>query len=58
MFAATVAGLYPSALDAQKSMHASIEKTYKPDPALRAEYDKIYKKYQALGAFAEKEMRR
>ena len=58
MFAATVAGLYPSALDAQKSMHASIEKTYKPDPARRAEYDKIYKKYQALGAFAEKEMRR
>lgn len=58
MFAATVSGLYPSVLDAQKAMRASIEKVYRPDPARRAEYDRIYRKYQALGAFVEKEMRR
>jgi L-ribulokinase len=58
MFAATVAGFYPSALEAQKSMKAPIEKTYKPDPKRRAEYDALYIKYKALGAFAEKEMRK
>jgi L-ribulokinase len=58
MFAATVAGLYPSVLEAQKSMRCPIEKTYKPNAARRAEYDRIYEKYRALGAFAEKEMRK
>jgi L-ribulokinase len=57
MFAAKVAGLYPSALEAQKAMRAPVEKTYKPDPKRRAEYDALYGKYKALGAFAEKEMR-
>jgi L-ribulokinase len=58
MFAATVAGLYPSALEAQKSMRAPIERSYSPEPGRRAVYDAIYAKYKALGAFAEKEMRR
>ena len=58
MFAAKVAGLYPSALEAQKAMRAPIEKTYKPDSKRRAEYDALYEKYKALGAFAEKEMRK
>ena len=39
-------------------MRAPIECVYKPDPARRAAYDKIYTKYKALGAFAEKEMRK
>jgi L-ribulokinase len=57
MFAATAAGLYPDVLAAQAAMRAPIERVYKPDPARRAAYDRIYKKYQALGAFVEKEMR-
>ena len=58
MFAATAAGLYPDVLAAQAAMRAPVERVYKPDQPRRAVYDKIYKKYQALGAFAEKEMRR
>jgi len=58
MFAACVAGLYPSALDAQDAMRAPIERTYSPEPGRRAAYDALYAKYKALGAFAEKEMRR
>jgi ribulose kinase len=58
MFAAAVAGLYPGALEAQKAMRAPIERSYSPDRERRAIYDGIYAKYQALGAFAEKEMRR
>jgi len=58
MFAATAAGLYPDALAAQAAMRAPVERVYKPNPARRAAYDKIYMKYKALGAFAEKEMRK
>lgn len=58
MFAAAVAGLYPGALEAQEAMRAPIERTYSPDRERRAAYDAIYEKYKALGAFAEKEMRR
>jgi L-ribulokinase len=58
MFAATAAGLYPDALAAQAAMRAPVERVYKPDPARRAAYDRIYMKYKALGTFAEKEMRK
>ena len=58
MFAATAAGLYPDALAAQAAMRAPVERVYKPDPARRAVYDRIYAKYRALGAFAQKEMRK
>ena len=58
MFAATAAGLYPDALAAQAAMRAPVERVYKPDPVRRAVYDAIYSKYKALGAFAEKEMRK
>jgi L-ribulokinase len=58
MFAATAAGLYPSVLEAQRAMRAPVERIYAPDPARRAAYDALYGKYKALGAFAEKEMRR
>ena len=58
MFAASVAGLYAGALEAQKAMRAPIERTYSPDPERRVAYDAIYGKYKALGAFAEKELRR
>jgi L-ribulokinase len=58
MFAAVAAGLYPDALSAQAAMRAPVERVYEPDPARRAAYDKLYLKYKALGAFAEKEMRK
>jgi L-ribulokinase len=58
MFAATAAGLYADALAAQSAMRAPVERVYKPDPARRAVYDTLYSKYKALGAFAEKEMRK
>ena len=58
MFAASVAGLYPGALEAQKAMGAPIERVYRPDRERRATYDGIFEKYKALGAFAEKEMMR
>jgi L-ribulokinase len=58
MFAATAAGLYPDVLSAQAAMRAPVERVYTPDPARRAAYDRIYRKYQALGNFVEKEMRR
>jgi L-ribulokinase len=58
MFAATAAGLYADVLSAQAAMRAPVERVYKPDPARHAVYDKVYATYLALGAFAEKEMRR
>ena len=58
MFAATAAGLFPDTLSAQAAMRAPVERVYKPDGARRAVYDGIYRKYQALGAFAQKEMRK
>jgi L-ribulokinase len=58
MFAATAAGLYPDVLSAQAAMRAPVERVYKCDPARRAAYDRIYEKYRALGAFAEKETRK
>jgi L-ribulokinase len=58
MFAAVAAGLYADAFAAQAAMRAPVERVYQPDPVRRAAYDKIYLKYKALGAFAEKEMRK
>ena len=56
MFAATVAGIYPDVLAAQKAMSAGFEKTYKPNPASAKRYDAVYAKYLALGGFIEKEL--
>jgi L-ribulokinase len=58
MFAAAAAGLYSDALAAQTAMRAPVERVYKPDRARCAVYDSLYSKYKALGAFAEKEMRK
>jgi L-ribulokinase len=55
MFAAVAAGLYPELLAAHAAMKAGIERSYRPDPARARAYDAIYRKYQALGAFIEKE---
>ena len=53
MFAATAAGLYPDVLSAQAAMRPPVERTYSPNPDLTAVYNRLYKKYLALGAFAE-----
>ena len=53
MFAAVAVGLYPDILAAQAAMRAPVETVWKPDPGRRAVYDRLYRKYQALGAFVE-----
>jgi L-ribulokinase len=53
MFAALAAGLYPDIAAAQKALVPPVEKTYVPNAGRAAVYDRIYKRYKALGAFAE-----
>jgi L-ribulokinase len=53
MAAATVAGLYPSVLDAQKAMGNGYEKEYKPDERNAAIYADLYKKYSQAGGFVQ-----
>jgi L-ribulokinase len=55
MFAAVVAGLYKDIPSAQKAIGSPIEKTYAPDPQRVAVYEKVYRRYRALGVFVEKE---
>jgi L-ribulokinase len=54
MFAATVAGLYPTVEAAQKRMFPGFDLNFVPNPETAKIYDRLYKKYQALGAFLEK----
>jgi L-ribulokinase len=54
MFAATAAGLYPNVPAAQRGMASPIEKTYTPAPERTGPYDALYRRYKALGAFAER----
>jgi len=53
MAAATVAGIYPSVLDAQKAMGNGFETEYKPIKANAEVYEKLYRKYSEAGAFVE-----
>jgi L-ribulokinase len=53
MAAATVAGLYPTVLDAQKSMGNGYETEYKPVKANAEAYDKLYQLYCQAGSFVE-----
>ena len=55
MFASVAAGLYARVEDAQKAMAKGFEKEYSPNPAMVKVYSEIYKMYQKLGAFTEKE---
>lgn len=55
MAAATVAGLYPTVLDAQKAMGNGFEKEYKPNAENAKKYAELYEKYSRLGSFIEKE---
>ena len=53
MAAATAAGLHPMLQTAQRAMGQGFETTYQPDPRQSVLYDRLYKKYQRLGAFIE-----
>ena len=54
MAAATVAGLYPTVLDAQKAMGNGYEMEYKPNKANVQAYAALYAKYGEAGDFVEK----
>ena len=54
MFATVVAGVYPKVEDAQKAMGQGFLSEYFPDEARHQIYLEIYKKYQTLGIFTEK----
>jgi L-ribulokinase len=55
MAAATVAGLYPTLLDAQKAMGNGYETEYKPIPENVKKYKDLYEKYGRIGSFIESE---
>ena len=56
MFAATVAGLYPTVEEAKKAMGSGMEKEYQPDPTRAAKYQLLYERYSKLGEFIENEI--
>ena len=53
MAAATVAGLYPTVLDAQKAMGSGYEMEYKPNKENVEIYAKLYQRYSDAGDFVE-----
>jgi L-ribulokinase len=53
MFAATAAGLYPRVEDAMAAMGRGFEKTYKPNSASAAIYNRRYERYLALGKVSQ-----
>jgi L-ribulokinase len=54
MAAATVAGLYPTVLVAQKSMGNGYERSYKPVKSNTEAYTKLYARYDETGKFVER----
>ena len=53
MFAAVVAGIYPTVQEAQQGMRAPLGRTYYPDASRREILDKAYARYKSLGKFEE-----
>jgi L-ribulokinase len=53
MFAAVVAGVYPTVEEAQKAMGQGFAFEYIPNEENHSLYLELYKKYQALGKFTE-----
>ena len=53
MAAATVAGLYPTVLDAQEAMGNGYEMEYKPNKANAEAYARLYARYGKAGNFVE-----
>lgn len=56
MCAATVAGIYNTIEEAQKSMGSGFETEYKPNPENAEKYNALYEKYSKIGEFVEKEL--
>ncbi len=54
MAAATVAGLYPTVLDAQKAMGSGYEMEYNPIPENAVAYARLYALYSESGEFVER----
>jgi L-ribulokinase len=54
MFAATVAGLYPTVEDAMQAMGQGFDIEYRPEVAKTAMYEERYQRYKSLGAFVSK----
>ncbi len=48
MHAAVAAGCYPNLHEAARHMAGLLERSYQPNPAAHAVYDKLYAEYQAL----------
>ncbi len=57
MAAATVGGLYPTVLDAQKAMGNGFEMEYKPVKANAEAYASLYEEYGRAGEFVEKSLK-
>ena len=56
MFAAVVAGIYPTIQDAQKAMGQGFAMEYFPNKENHKRYMEMYKKYQTLAKFTETEL--
>ncbi len=56
MFAAVVAGVYPNVEAAQEAMGQGFAKEFYPNQANHEIYLELYKKYQAVGKFTEKQL--
>jgi L-ribulokinase len=53
MFAATVAGIYPTVEEAMAAMGQGFDQEYLPDPGKKEMYDRRYQKYVSLGTYLE-----
>lgn len=56
MFAATAAGVYSCVQDAQKAMSSGFATEYYPDSEKTEIYERMYRRYCALGRFSEEEL--
>jgi L-ribulokinase len=57
MFAATAAGIHPTAEVAMQTMGQGFDLTFEPQPATVVYYASRYKKYQAFGAMVEQSVK-
>jgi L-ribulokinase len=56
MFAATASGIYPDIMHAQQAMSSGFDKTFFPETEKVKVYEKLYKKYSALGIKVQEEI--
>lgn len=57
MFAAVVAGIYPTIEDAMKAMGGGFDVEYYPDKTKQSVYESRYKQYQDLGEFVANQVK-